>query len=275
MYESYWNLKKFPFENSAAPEFYYGSHTHQAALLKLQYVIENRHGAGLLVGETGSGKTSLTRQLESSLPENFGPVIRVVYPQLQPAELLSYILAELNPEVGELDPAMVGLDKILRKIAQSLKAHTADGRHPILIIDDAQLIEHPGVFQAMQLLLNFRDQPDVSFSLFFVGTHSLLPQIQRVGPLHERIAVKAVLQPLTLEETSRYIQHRISQAGRSDEIFSTEALRAIHELSGGVPRRINRMCDMALLVGFADQMNVIDATEIEAVAEEVYSVVPD
>ena len=74
MYESYWNIKKLPFENSVSNDVYYGSHTHQAALLKLQYVIENRHGAGMLVGETGSGKSTLIRQLQSVLPESFGPV---------------------------------------------------------------------------------------------------------------------------------------------------------------------------------------------------------
>ena len=275
MYERYWNLKRFPFENSTTPEFFFASHSHQAALLKLQYVIENQHGAGLLVGETGAGKSTLIRQLETVLPNSYGPVIRILYPQLKPAELLSYLLAELDPEAGELDPRTEGLDRVLRLLAKSLATHTENGRHPILVVDDAQLIEHPGVFQALQMLLNFREEPNISFSLFLLGTHALLPQIQRVGPLNERIAVKAVIQPMTAEETARYINHRLMCAGRTETIFSADAIQSIYELSGGNPRRVNRMCDMALLVGFADQLSRINVQEIEAVAEEVYSVVPD
>lgn len=275
MYASYWKLNRTPFENAVDTSFYFPSQTHQAALLKLQYVLENGHGAGLLCGEIGLGKSFLIQQLQEILPDNYGPVIKLVYPQLQPAEVLAYLAAELSPEAEQLDPRNSSLDRILRRLIESLRRYTADQKHVIIVIDDAQLIEHPGVFQALQLLLNFREQPEIDFTLFLVGGHALLAQVQRVGQLSERIAAKAVLQPLTPDETRQYVLHRLGIAGQHDPMFAPDAISAISELSGGNPRRINRLCDLSLLVGFADELTRISSSEVEAVAEEVYSVVPD
>src|SRR5271169_449554 len=96
MYESYWQLRQKPFDNSADPQFYYPGESHQSALLKLRYAIENRRGAALLAGAAGTGKTLLTAMLQQMLGETFSPFVRLVYPQMSTAELLSYLAGELD-----------------------------------------------------------------------------------------------------------------------------------------------------------------------------------
>ncbi len=96
MYESYWQLRQRPFENNADPQFYYPGESHQAALLKLRYAVENRRGGALLAGASGSGKTLLTNMLRAVLGENFAPFVHLVFPQMATPELLAYLADELD-----------------------------------------------------------------------------------------------------------------------------------------------------------------------------------
>lgn len=275
MYEHYWNLNRLPFENSCDTDFYFASQTHQAALLKMQYVIENRHGVGLLAGGIGSGKTYLVAQLKQILPDGYGPFVHVVYPQMTAPELLAYVGSALGDAEASSTGGDWGLDRTIHGIEQQLKAWNRQDRHPILVVDEAHLIDDPGVFQGLQLLLNFRQQPGMDFTLFLVGERQLIVKLQRIAQLEERIAVKGLLQSFTLDETIAYVMHRLEVAGCARSIFDRSALESLHQLSAGVPRRINRLCDLALLVGFADELREITEIEMEAVGEELATVVPD
>lgn len=272
MYERYWQLERNPFDDSDLRGFF-RSETHQATLLKLRYLIENGKGTGLLVGGTGFGKTYLTQALAAELGQSHGPFIHLVFPQLSPAELLAYLAAELGAtEAGPHEAA--GLDRIVRDVDQRLRQLTEEGRHPVIIVDEAHLIEDVAVFQALRLLLNFQHQ-QCRFSLIFAGQHELLNTVRRLGQLDERVAVKCLLRALTRDETAGYVACRLEAAGAPRPIFEPEAMQPLHELSGGVPRRINRLCDLALLVGFADESRTISADQIEAVSEELTAAVAD
>lgn len=273
MYEQFWNLNRSPFENTHDSQFYFASQTHQSALLKMRYVVENRQGAALLIGGIGYGKSFLVNQLITELPAAHDPVARIIYPQLSPPEMLRYIAAELGSE-NQFDESG-GLDRVIRFIESKLRTYTEQGQHPLIIIDDAQLIADQGVFQALQLLLNFRQHGGIDFSMIFVGERSLLPQIQRLRQLDERLAVKAVLQPLNHEETAKYVEHRLETAGSTRRIFDESAMESLFELSGGIPRKINRLCDLSLLVGYADNLSFISSAEVEAVSEELTMVVSE
>ena len=275
MYRRFWSLDRKPFENNSDPEFFFRSDTHQAALLKMRYLVENRLGAGLLAGGIGYGKTYLTRQLAGELSGQSTAIVHVVFPQMSAPELLAYLAVELGADEGTVDGGQAGLDRIVRQIEQQLAAHTKEGRHPVLIVDEAHLIEDQRVFQALQLLLNFRRPPRIDFSLILVGERELLSQVSRMAPLDERIGIKALLSPLSQEETARYVTHRLEVAGTKKPAFDDGALRALFELSGGVPRKINRLADLALLVGYADNIKPLTADEVEAVGEELLAVVPD
>lgn len=272
MYENYWGLERTPFENDANGEFFFGSETHQAALLKLRYLVESRRGAGLLVGDTGFGKTFLTEVLAQQLSETHGPFVHLVFPQLSPGEMLAYLAVELGADASHVGNETGGLDRTIREIEHLLLIYGDQGRHPVIIVDEAHLIDDLQVFQALRLLLNFQQK---HFTLVLSGQRELLSRIRRISQFEERLSVKCLLRPLSEEETTAYVAYRLQAAGAQKPIFDPAAMSTLFELSGGVPRRINRICDLALLVGYADESALITAEQIEAVSEELTAVVPD
>lgn len=275
MYERFWQLDRNPFDDDADLRGFFRSETHQATLLKLRYLIENGKGAGLLAGGTGFGKSYLIQVLTQQLAESHGPFIHLVFPQMSAAELLSYLAVELGADTQAIGGETGGLDRTVHEIDRLLQKYSAENRHPVIVVDEAHLIEEFQVFQALRLLLNFQQQKKCRFSLIFVGQRELLNTVRRLGQLEERLSVKCLLRPLSLDETIAYVSHRLEAAGASRPIFEPAAMQPLYELSGGVPRRINRLCDLALLVGFADESPTISAEQVEAVAEELTVVVPD
>ena len=268
MYRSYWNLVQRPFENISDPEFFVGSESHQAALLKLKYVVEHDHGAALLAGPVGAGKTCIANQLCHELGNQAGPYVRVLFPQMSASELMHFVLAELVQEpVADTHP--LGLDRVVRQLDRELQMLCESDRHPLIVIDDAHLIDDPAVFEAFRQLLNFNEQPNRRISMILAGDPALLSRIQRNRQLDERIGVRAVVPALNADETREYIRKRLEIAGCGRSLFSNSATDAIFRLSGGLPRRINRLCEMSLLVGYADGLAEITDREVEALAPEV------
>lgn len=278
MYEQHWGLNRAPFRNTLDPECFFRSATHQAALLKLRYAVENRLGACLLAGGVGYGKTCLAAMLAHDLGETFRPAVHVRFPQLGPAELLSHLAVELSrgeqPADGErpAERGDIGLDATVRTIERHLRRHASAGRRPVIVVDDAHLISDQRVFQTLQLLLNFQHAV-CDFTLVLVGERTLLGRIGRMPQLNDRLGIKALLRPLSREETADYVAHRLEAAGAGESMFDATALETLFEQSGGVPRKINRLCDLALLVGYADGLSGITSGEIEAVSDELVAVV--
>ena len=275
MYEKYWQLQGMPLVNDADARFFYASESHQAALLKLRYLIEHRRGAGLLVGGVGIGKSYIVATLAEQLAENEGPLVPLVFPQKSAPELLAYLAVELGAAPEAVGSEAGGLDRTIRQLQQLLHQYSSRHRHPIIFIDEAHLIEDDAVFQALRLLMNFQQQAGGMFTLILSGQRDLLSRINRMPQLEDRIGVKCVLRALTYEETLGYVTHRLEAAGCRRTMFTPKALDAVFELSGGIPRRINRLCDLALLVGYADETPELSDQQLEAVAEELTAALPD
>ncbi|HUG92353.1 MAG TPA: AAA family ATPase [Planctomycetaceae bacterium] len=279
MYEQHWGLGRAAFRNTAEPEFFFRSATHQAALLKLRYATENRLGACLLAGGVGYGKSFTTAMLAHDLGETCRPAVHVRFPQLTPAELLSHLAIELASgdavDGGDLpvDFGERGLDATVRAIGRQLRRHADAGRRPLVIVDDAHLIGDLRVFQTLQLLLNFQHERSGDFTLVLVGERTLLGRIGRIPQLNDRIGIKALLRPLSQEETAGYVAHRLEVAGTGETIFDGAALDSLFEQSGGVPRKINRLCDLALLVAYSDGLRTVTPSEVEAVVDELVAAV--
>ena len=275
MYLQHWNLERRPFENTFETEFFFPSQTHQAALLKLRYLVEHQKGAGVLVGPTGIGKTFVTRRLVQELSPEVGPWVNVVFPQMSADDLLSDIAIRLVGEPAAADwPSNLVLPRsaALRHIERSLDEHARAGRHPVLVIDDAHLIDDPATLQTLELLLNFQQPPQRAFSLILLGDRLLLSRLSRLPRFDERLAVRAMLQSLSPDEVARYIRFRLEVSGARSTIFDAEALAEIAELSDGNPRRINRLADLALLVGYADGRHELNAADVAAVSDELATV---
>lgn len=261
MYTTYWNLNTRPFETFVDPQFYYPSEIHQAALLKLRYAIENRRGAALLAGAAGLGKTMLVQALNSQLPDSLGPLVHIKFPQMSPGELLAHIADKVSGQKSD----ELKVDSSLHRIETTLEKHRQGGRHVILVIDEAHLLSGTAAMETVRLLLNF----ETSWTLLLSGQPSLLPSLERFPQLDERLGVKCLLRRFSADETVSYISHRLHAAGATHPIFDQESMEAVHQLTEGIPRRINRLCDLALLIGFAEEHNSIRPDHIHAVAEEL------
>jgi general secretion pathway protein A len=271
MYEAYWQLDAKPFECTSDARFYYPSESQQAALLKLRYAIENKREAALLAGASGLGKTILVGALERMLPAHCRPIAHIVFPQMPSDQLVAYIAGELSGERGEFE----SVDRSVRRIRQSLADNAASKRHTVLIIDEAHLLRDTGGLDTLRLLLNLQVQGVPAMTLVLIGQTVILPALDRLPELDERLGVKCLLRRFTLEESMAYVSHRLNAAGAKRRIFDSSALEAEHQLGHGVPRQINRLCDLALLIGFADERPAISAAQIEAVSDELMAVVPE
>jgi type II secretory pathway predicted ATPase ExeA len=273
MYESYWQLRQKPFENCADPRFYYPGQPHQAALLKLRYAVENQRGGALLSGPSGSGKTLVVGMLRAMLADRFSPFVHLVFPQMPADQLLAYLAGQLTaPADG---PATPDIPHSIRQIEQFLGSNTEEGKHAVLVIDEAHLLEGHRTLEALRLLLNFQFDCRPGLTLLLAGQPGLMPILDRVPQLEERLGVKCLLRPFNGQETAEYVAHRLSLAGAPRPIFEPDALSAVHRLTLGIARRINRLCDLALLIGFAEERRTITAAQLEAVSQELVTVVPE
>ena len=273
MYTEYWQLAAKPFEPSADRTAYYPCESHEGAVLKLRYAVENRRGAVVLAGPAGVGKTMLVQILRSELPETVGPRVHLVFPQMSSRDLLVYLAEQIGAPPA--DPPRHTVEESVRRLEFFLGQNANQGRHALVVIDEAHLLEDCGALETLRLLLNFEAAGRPLLTLILIGQMGLVSSISRLPCLDERVAVKALLRAFTPQETEGYVRRRLELAGAKREIFTADAIEALHYLGHGVARQINRLGDLALLVGFADQLPQITAQQIESVSEELVTLAVD
>jgi type II secretory pathway predicted ATPase ExeA len=271
MYQSYWQLEARPFDHSADARFYYPGPSHQAALLKLRYVVEARRGAALLAGESGLGKTLVVQSLLRQLGDSLRPRVHLVFPQMPAEQWLAYLAVELT---GSTAAAGNSIDHSLRRIEQHLTEGAKAGRHAVIAIDEAQLLRSAHLLETIRLLLNLEYNALPLATILLVGQTGAALDVARSPQLDERLAVKCLLARLTQEETAAYVRHRLAAAGAKQPVFDESALDEIHTLTHGIPRRINRLCDLALLVGYGEELKVLGRSQMAAIHEELVGASP-
>ena len=271
MYESYWTLKCRPFDNRADASFYYPSDSHQAALLKLHYAIEMRRSVAVICGESGLGKTMLLDAAIAQLPEFVAPTVRVVYPSMPADQLIRYIARQMAPHEGS--DTFGGIGQSIETIERMMRHNAGDNQHALIAIDEAHLLDHCGSLEPLRLLLNLACDSTASESAMTIilsGSPLLLAHLARHTALEDRISVRCVLERFSTEETVAYIHHRLRVAGWNKPLmFDDDALRTIQQMTTGIPRRINRLCDLSLMVAFAQDRTKIDAQTVENANNEL------
>jgi general secretion pathway protein A len=270
MYLDYWQLTAKPFESAADRAAFYPCEAHEAALLKLRYAVENRRGAVLLAGPAGVGKTTLVHLLRAELPETFRPHVQLVFPQMSSRDLLVYLAEQLGSP--PCDPPRHTVEESVRRLESVLSQNAERGRHAVVVVDEAHLLEDCGALETLRLLLNFEVKGQPMLTLILLGQMGLVSAVGHLVSLEERIAVKALLRTFTPQETADYVSHRLHAAGATREIFTADAIEALHYLGHGTARQINRLADLSLLVGFADQLPHLGAEQVEAVSEELVAI---
>lgn len=270
MYEAHWNISDRPFENWGDNRYFFASEVHQSAILQLRYAIESRRAAVTLCGDSGMGKTLLMDTLIGQLTENDSPIAKIVFPHLSGEQLLGYIADELTGESGAYDePSRI----TLRRLSSFLQKNIDDGKHAIVIVDEAQVLTANDQLETLRLLLNLQhdhNRAESALTLVLVGHTTLLTQVERYRALDDRLSAKCILNRFTSEQTVQYISHRLSVVGgNASEIFLPEALELLHLRAAGIPRRINRLADLALMVGYADDVRRINVQHIDNVHQEL------
>ncbi len=265
MYESFFALKEKPFALTPNPRFLFLSKTHNEVYAHLIYGIESRAGFVEVTGEVGTGKTTILRTLLSHLDEDKYRVSFIFNPKLTAFELLRNI----NHEFGVADDGLNSPD-LIHALNEFLLAENQAGRTPILVIDEAQNLSGE-VLEQIRLLSNLETEEDKLIQVILVGQPELRHHLSdhSLRQLNQRIAVRYQLRPLNSEETTSYILHRLNIAGRPDgNVFTQAALKKVFQCSGGVPRRINLICDRALLTAYSEERVTVSPRDVkQAVAE--------
>lgn len=266
MYLEFFGFQEEPFNITPNSRFLFLSQRHREALAALLYGIEQRKGFIALTGEIGCGKTTICRAMLGKLDRETNRIALILNPQLSDVELLQTINAEFGIECESTSKR-----ELLNALNHFLLDEYRNDRNVVLIIDEAQQLG-PDALEQVRLISNLETESAKLIQIALVGQPELadildLPELEQ---LNQRITVRYHIQPLTLEEISEYISHRIKVAGGSSEItFHKKAIRRIYEYSGGVPRRVNVISDRALLVAFVREKKEIGGDEIDKAIEEL------
>ncbi len=265
MYEAYWGLREKPFENTPDPRFIYYSQRHEEALSRMLYVIRERKGAGILTGEYGSGKTLLSRVLLEELSSEQYHSALIFNPMLPSMELVKEIIYQLGGDTSSL----LSKTDLLHYLNDILYKNRDDDKNTVIVVDEAQAISEESGFEELRLLLNFQLNDNFLLTLILLGQPELKEKIKNLPQLRQRLAVRYHLKALSPEETKEYIQHRLKVAGSKERVFLDNAFSEIYRFSGGIPRKINNICDMALLIGDGEGLDEINEETIREVAEDL------
>jgi general secretion pathway protein A len=266
MYSKFFGLNEKPFAITPDPRYLFMSEQHSEALAHLVYGISESGGFIQLTGEVGTGKTTLVRTLLGRLPAEVD-VALILNPQLTALEFLTAICEELGtPPPEDKSSAKSLVDTLNRHL---LAAH-ARGRRTILLVDEAQNLS-PEVLEQLRLLTNLETAKQKLLQVILIAQPELREILARenLRQLEQRVTGRYHLEPLSREESGKYIDHRLKVAGALGEIFDDAAKQEVFNLSGGVPRLINVICDRAMLGAYSRETRKIGKRLVERAAAEV------
>jgi len=271
MYASYFGLRQAPFSIAPDPRYLFMSERHREALAHLLYGVGGGGGFVLLTGEIGAGKTTVCRCFLEQIPRRCN-VAYIFNPKLDAAELLQAICDEFRIPVPRDATGQASMKAHVDALNEYLLKTHAVGQNNVLIVDEAQNLA-PEVLEQLRLLTNLETNERKLLQIILIGQPELRQILARpeLEQLAQRVIARFHLDALSEDETAQYIQHRLSTAGlKRGVLFDAKAVRRIHQVTQGVPRRINLLCDRALLGAFAEDKAKVDKAIVDKAAAEVF-----
>jgi general secretion pathway protein A len=270
MYERHFGLKQRPFSIAPDPRYLFMSERHREALAHLLYGVQGGGGFVLLTGDIGAGKTTVCRCFLEQLPDRCN-VAYIFNPKLTVEELLKAVCAEFHIPYRHEGPGVPTVKDYVDALNEFLLRTHAVRQNNVLIIDEAQNLS-AGVLEQLRLLTNLETNERKLLQIILIGQPELRAMLARpdMQQLAQRVIARYHLEALTEGETAHYVSHRLTVAGlRQANPFDRRAMRRIFRYSRGVPRRINLLCDRALLGAYANSKAAVDSRILDKAAEEV------
>ncbi len=264
MYKQFYGLRDIPFSLAPDPRYLFRTESLLEVFANLQYGIENGKGLVVVTGEVGTGKTTILRSMLQSLDRSVLAAY-IFNPLLSTEDFFDLLGSEFRLRSQTSKATM------LRMFGYVLMSRHAQGLRTVLVVDEAHLLPRH-LLEEIRLLSNFETNRDKLLQVVLCGQpelHDLLAQPE-LRQLKQRVSLKCSIKPLSARETAEYIHWRLRVAGARDEnIFEPEAIRIIHQFSGGIPRIINNICDNALLNGFGEESPRVTASIVSDVIMEL------
>jgi general secretion pathway protein A len=271
MYAPYFGLQRDPFSIAPDPHFLYLSESHREALAHLLYGLGGGGGFVLLTGEIGAGKTTVCRAFLEQIPATC-KVAYIFNPRLSVSELLATVCEEFGVAVVARGGEAPTLKDHVDALNAFLLAQHAAGAQAVLIIDEAQALD-AAVLEQLRLLTNLETRERKLLQIILIGQpelRALLAQPE-LEQLAQRVIARYHLPALSRDETGPYVRHRLAVAGPNASVpFDEAALSTVHRLTGGIPRRINLLCDRALLGAYAHGQRSVGRSAVAQAAREVF-----
>lgn len=267
-YEQFYGLKEQPFSIAPDPKFFYESEQHLGALIRLQHSIDTSKGLTVVIGDMGLGKTFLSRKMLDKLQteeEKYEAALLVI---IHHEITAGWLLKKIALQIGVLQPAE---DKstLIAQICKKLIQLDEEGRKPVIIMDEAHMLQTQEIYEELRGLLNIEASDHKLLNIILFGPPDLDKYMALDPPLVSRIGLKFTLRPLPEKDIGGYIVHRMKIGGCAKEVFMQDAIKAVFTYSRGVPRLINAICDNALLEGFLEKKSEITEDMIKEVAQDL------
>ncbi len=265
MYKKFFGLKENPFNVNPDPRYLFLTHHTQEALACLTYGIETRKGFIMLTGEVGTGKTTLINKLLEWLHKERVSTAFVFNPRLSVSQFFDFMMADFGIVCESRQKG-----QMLLKLNQWLLERYQAGERAVLIVDEAQNLS-PQMLEEIRLLTNLETSTEKLLQIVLAGQPELEQKLNQpeLRQLRQRITLRAKTRQLTLDETQGYIQERLRIAGAENiDLFSPEAIVAVHRYARGIPRVTNLLCEHSLVSSFVDQLNPVPPEIVEEVARD-------
>lgn len=258
----FYGLKEHPFSNAIDTKYFFNASQHSDALVRLQYAVDTRKGLAVLVGELGTGKTTLARKMLNQLDEDkYEAALLVV---IHTSVTADWLMKKIALQLGIENPGEDKLE-ILGQLYKKFTEIDESGRKTVVLMDEVQMLGSRELMEEFRGLLNMEGPDGKLITLIMFGLPELDDVLALDEPLKQRIALKYKLTGLDENVTRDYINHRLHVAGCEEEIFTSDAVSAVHYYARGVPRLINTVCDNAIFEGYLLKQKPISKEVVDQV----------